>query len=73
MLSIIPKYSQTNMSAEDIIKYGYMFSKIDKSKIKFYTIKGDPEYIDDVSYFIYDEKKNNDVLLRLHNESALNK
>lgn len=73
MLSIIPKYSQTNMSAEDIIKYGYTISKIDKSKIKFSTIKGDAEYIDGISYLIYDESKNKDILRNLHYESAMNK
>jgi polyisoprenyl-teichoic acid--peptidoglycan teichoic acid transferase len=66
ILSMVPNYAQSNMSAENIIKYGYLFSKIDKSKIRFSTIKGDAEYISGVSYLIYDEKKNKDILAKLH-------
>jgi LCP family protein required for cell wall assembly len=73
ILSVIPNYAESNMSPEDIIKYGYLLSKIDKSKIKFSTIKGDADYISGISYLIYDEKKNSDILSKLHNETALNK
>jgi polyisoprenyl-teichoic acid--peptidoglycan teichoic acid transferase len=66
ILSVIPSYAESNMSAEDIIKYGYLFSKIDKSKIRFSTIKGDAQYISGISYLIYDEKKNKDILAKLH-------
>jgi polyisoprenyl-teichoic acid--peptidoglycan teichoic acid transferase len=66
ILSVVPSYAQSNMSAEDIIKYGYLFSKIDKSKIRFSTIKGDAEYISGISYLIYDEKKNKDIVAKLH-------
>ncbi len=72
ILSVVPNYAESNMSAEDIIKYGYIFSKLDKSKIKYTTLKGDPEYISGISYLIYDEKKNKDILFKLHYESALN-
>lgn len=73
ILSTIPNYAESNMSAEDIIKYGYLLSKKDKANIKFSTIKGDAEYISGISYLIYDEKKNKDILMKLHKESALNK
>jgi polyisoprenyl-teichoic acid--peptidoglycan teichoic acid transferase len=66
ILSVVPSYAESNMSAEDIIKYGYLFSKIDKTKIKFSTIKGDAEYISGISYLIYNEKKNKDIIAKLH-------
>lgn len=71
ILSTIPNYIETNMKAEEIIKYGFMLSKIDKSNIKLFTVKGDPEYINCISYVIYDESKNKDILSRLHPESAM--
>jgi polyisoprenyl-teichoic acid--peptidoglycan teichoic acid transferase len=72
ILSVIPKYAESNMNPEDIIKYGYMFSQLDKSRIRFATLKGDAEYIAGISYVIYDEKKNKDILSWLHYESAFN-
>jgi LCP family protein required for cell wall assembly len=72
MLSVVPNYAESNMSAEDIIKYGYLFSKLDKSKVKMATLKGDAEYISGISYLVYDENKNKDILSRLHYESAMN-
>lgn len=66
ILSTIPKYCETNMKPEDIIKYGYIFAKTDSSKIKMVTLNGDSEYIDDVSYFLYSEKQNKEILKILH-------
>lgn len=72
ILGTVPNYIETNMKTEEIVKYGYALSKIDKSKFNMYTLKGDAEYISGISYFIYDQNKNKDVLLRLHNETARN-
>jgi polyisoprenyl-teichoic acid--peptidoglycan teichoic acid transferase len=66
ILSAIPNYMETNMRADEIIKYGFMLSKMDKSNIKLFTVKGDPKYINGISYVIYDENKNKDILNRLH-------
>ncbi|ERI90265.1 cell envelope-like function transcriptional attenuator common domain protein [Clostridiales bacterium oral taxon 876 str. F0540] len=70
ILASIPNYVETNMSAQDMVKNGYSLVKLDKTKINMYTLKGDAEYISGVSYLIYDEKKNKDVLMKLHNETA---
>lgn len=70
ILRTIPNYMETNMKADEIIKYGYMLSKMDKSNIKLFTLKGDPEYINGISYVIYDKSKNTDILNRLHSELA---
>ena len=72
ILSSLPNYIDTNMSAQDMVKNGYAIMKLDKAKINMYTIKGDAEYISGISYLIYDEKKNKDVLMKLHYETAKN-
>lgn len=71
IFNTIPSYVETNMKAEDMIKYGYLLSKLDKANIKLYTMKGDPEYINGISYVVYDEGKNKDILNLLHGETAL--
>ena len=67
---IIPDYVETNMGPEDIIKYGYAFTKVDREKIKTLTIQGEAQYMDGISYFIYDENKNKDLLAILHPSAA---
>lgn len=69
ILPVIPKYVETNMKPEDIIKYGYLLSRIEKDKINITTLKGDTGYIDDLSYFMYDRKQNKELLGKLHNSS----
>lgn len=64
-MSALPKYAETNMDPEEIIKYAYTFLKVDKDNIKISTLKGDAKYIGRISYFIYSEKANKDLLLAL--------
>lgn len=71
ILSTISSYVETNMKADEIIKYGLMLSKMDKSKIKLYTVKGDPKYINGISYVVYDKSKNTELLNKLHYETAM--
>lgn len=66
ILSIIPKYISTNMKPDEIIKYGLDIIKIDKENIKITTLKGDGQYINDVSYYIYDPAKNQEILDSIH-------
>ncbi|KAJ53821.1 LCP family protein required for cell wall assembly [Clostridium tetanomorphum] len=65
LMSALPKYAETNMDPEEIIKYAYTFLKVDKDNIKISTLKGDAKYIGRISYFIYSEKANKDLLLAL--------
>ena len=67
---VISDCVETNMNAEDIVKYGYAFTKVDKDKIKTLTIQGEAQYLDGISYFIYDESKNKDLLAILHPSTA---
>lgn len=71
ILGTISNYVETNMKADEIIKYGLMLSKMDKANIKLYTVKGDPEYINGISYVIYDKSKNTELLNKLHYEAAM--
>ncbi|MFL0247444.1 LCP family protein [Candidatus Clostridium stratigraminis] len=71
ILGTISNYVETNMKADEIIKYGLMLSKMDKANIKIYTIKGDPKYINGISYVIYDKSKNIELLNKLHSEAAM--
>lgn len=71
IFSTVSKYVETNMRAEDIAKYGYLFAKIDKNNISMSTLKGDAEYIQGISYVVYDEKQNTDILNKLHVNSSI--
>jgi LCP family protein required for cell wall assembly len=71
VLSTISKYVETNMRPEDIVKYGYLFAKTDKNNISMSTLRGDTEYIQGISYVVYDEKQNTDILNKLHAKSSI--
>lgn len=58
----VHKYTKTNMKLDDIIKYGYKFIKINKSDIKIVTLRGDTNYLNGISYFIYEPSKNRELL-----------
>ena len=61
ILEILPEYIETNMDGKEILKYGLSLKNITTDNISIKTIKGDLQYVDGVSYFIYDEKKNKDI------------
>jgi polyisoprenyl-teichoic acid--peptidoglycan teichoic acid transferase len=62
ILRTIPQYVETNMSSEEILRYGTAISRLNKEEINMITLHGDPVDIDGISYLIYDEKKNKDVI-----------
>ncbi|NLM34010.1 MAG: LCP family protein [Clostridiales bacterium] len=66
LLSTLPDYIETNMTAKDLLKYGLCIKNIKREKLDFVTIKGDLQDIEGVSYFIYDEKKNKEVTAMLN-------
>lgn len=66
ILNTIPKYADTNMDAEEILKYGLAIAKTDKANVTTTTIKGDLKDIDQISYVIYDKNQNLDLLAILH-------
>jgi LCP family protein required for cell wall assembly len=62
ILKVMPKYVETNMPAEDILKYGTSIAKVNKESINMNTLQGDLAYLDEVSYLIYNKGKNKEVL-----------
>lgn len=70
ILSTVSKYSETNMQPEEMIKYAYIISKTDKSKITISTIKGDPVYVNGISYYAYNEKSNAELLSIIHGNAS---
>lgn len=67
----LPKYAETNMSGDEIIKYGYAFVRSNDVNIE--TLKGHTKYIGGISYFIYDKDKNKELLSKLNNVTVNNK
>ncbi|MCY6484275.1 LCP family protein [Clostridium aestuarii] len=64
ILMILPKYCQTNMSIDDIMKYGY--NCISANQISMYSLKGETEYLEEISYFIYEKQYNKKILDEIH-------
>ncbi|WP_027632451.1 LCP family protein [Clostridium hydrogeniformans] len=69
ILDVIPKYVETNLNGDDILNYGMNFVKMNRENFTQYTLKGDSEYIKGLSYFLYDKKKNKEVLSILNGEN----
>jgi LCP family protein required for cell wall assembly len=66
ILSAIQDYVEVNMDGSEIMKYGYIFTSIGKDNLSMDTIKGDPKDIGGVSYLIYNEAQNKEILSKLH-------
>ncbi|MBU5483550.1 LCP family protein [Clostridium sp. MSJ-11] len=62
IMSTLPKYVETNMKPDEIIKYGYSFLRVDQEDMDISTLKGEAKYVGNVSYFLYDEKANKDLV-----------
>lgn len=69
VMTTLPKYAETNMKPEEMIKYAYTFLRVNKENMKITTLKGDSKYIKGISYFIYSEKENRELLLALQGAS----
>jgi len=61
ILSIFPKYVETDLNANDILKYAMSVAGTPKDKINFHTLAGEDKYIDDISYYLYDKSKNSEI------------
>lgn len=62
IISTICKYTETNMDADEILKYGYSFMKLKRENIRMHTLKGKPAYIGKISYFIFKGNNNKEIL-----------
>jgi len=66
IMQVISKYAETNMTPSDILSYGFIFTNTDNTNIKTSMLQGTPKYIDKISYFVYDQKKNLELYKILH-------
>lgn len=69
ILSAIPENVDTNMTAQDILEYGYIFAKMDSSNINITTLKGQGKYIGGISYFIWDKDGDTELLSTISENS----
>jgi LCP family protein required for cell wall assembly len=72
ILKAIQSNAETNMNANDIIKYGYIFATIGRENLSMETIKGEAKYIGGVSYVVYDEAQNKQLISKLYNNKVQN-
>lgn len=70
IMEIVPKYVTTNMKPDEILKYTYNFTKVDKANIKMSTLKGTTPTIGGVSYFVFSDKENAELISVLKGEAA---
>jgi LCP family protein required for cell wall assembly len=64
----LPKYCETNMSADEIIKYGFYFIRADGVSME--TLKGDSQYLKGISYFVYDKSSNKEILDKIQDRNT---
>lgn len=67
ILSIFPKYMETNLDATDIMKYGISVVTASKENIRFHTLQGEAAYVDGTSYYNYEPEMNEEILSILKN------
>jgi len=72
ILSAIKSSVETNMDANEILKYGYIFATIDNTKLSIDTIKGDLKDVAGVSYVVYDDAQNEKIISELNNGDVQN-
>ncbi|MBU5592721.1 LCP family protein [Clostridium sp. MSJ-4] len=65
ILSAMAENVETNMPVGSMVKYGYKAIGLSSENVKFSTLEGDPAYIKGISYFVYKEKRNEDLLTSL--------
>lgn len=68
VLEVLPKHIQTDMSPRTIVSLGNKYILDRNIKLNMYTLKGNPVTIDNLSYLIYDEDSNKDILNALEDK-----
>lgn len=62
LMETASKYVSTNMSGTTMIKYMFKLRNINTSQIENKVLEGEPKYIGGVSFFIYNQEKNQEYL-----------
>jgi LCP family protein required for cell wall assembly len=69
IMSIVPKYVTTSMKPEEMLKYAVKFANVDNSKIVMSTLQGTTPTIGGVSYFVYSEELNAELVAAISGEN----
>ncbi|MBU3110434.1 LCP family protein [Clostridium lacusfryxellense] len=72
ILSAVKSSVETNMDANEILKYGYIFATIEDGKLSMDTIKGDLKDVKGISYVVYSDAQNEKIISELNNGDVLN-
>ena len=72
ILSAIKSSIETNMDANEILKYGYIFATIDDGNLSMDTIKGDLKDVKGISYVVYSDSQNEKIISELNNGDVQN-
>lgn len=65
LLTAVKGAIETNMDANEIFKYLYIFGTINKEKFSMETLKGEEKYVNGVSYVVYNESLNEKIISEL--------
>jgi len=65
VLTAVENAIETNMDANEIFKYGFIFATINSEKISMDTLKGDEKYVNGISYVVYSEALNAKIVSEL--------
>ncbi|CCJ33424.1 LCP family protein [Caloramator australicus] len=62
LLNTVVRWTKTNVPPKLMVYYAYKAIGMHADSIESETLKGEPKYISGISYYIYDEDKNKEVL-----------
>lgn len=66
ILNILPKYVETDLSPSAMLSYGSSMATLKSQSVKMKTIDVVPKYIDNVSYVVFDKRKNSETIAMLN-------
>lgn len=71
LLRIASRYISTDMDPNTMLLYMMKLRKMQLKNIETRIISGEPKYIKGISYYIYDELKNNDYILKFRDSNKV--
>lgn len=73
ILQAMSKCVKTNMDEKEIAYYAIKLKDLNMDNIKMHTLPGEPDYIDKISYFIYDEERLKEMNIEIEQELGIQK
>lgn len=73
ILQAMSKCVKTNMDEKEIAYYAIKLKDLNMDNIKMHTLPGEPDYIDKISYFIYNEEKLKAMNIEIDQELGIQK